>query len=325
MSYRNAVYCNETLTQEAGKIAGKYCGTRWCLACNAIRTARAWNTYQPVLETWSDRQLVTLTIRNVTGPELDATIDELLKAATRVKDSLRKTDGVKLVAIRKLECTYNDKRDDYHPHLHFVVENRRMAELLVSRWLEQFSDRADSKAQDIRPATAGSAGELFKYFTKLVTKEKMMPALALDVIFRALRGHRVYQNVGFTKPPIAEDEEAELLLDKGTPAPTRPTETIAWEWVQSASDWIDASTGDCLTGYEPGERFRRFVESVSKSATNDDPPGEIQLAGQKRPPRIAAVARTRFEEGLEYPAAEACLSPIAERHAVLLELRGMLS
>ena len=44
-----------------------------------------------------------------------------------------------------------------------------------------------------------------------------------------------------------------------TEASTRPGERITWESCQSVPDWVDPETGECLTGYEPEETFRRLV------------------------------------------------------------------
>src|SRR5580692_9632175 len=166
-SYRNTAYCSALLEQDGGKIRGKYCGQRWCLVCNRVRTARAMTRYLPIVEGWEDKWLVTLTVRNVSGDELPATIAGMIRDTQAIKLGMRRTDGVKLIALRKLECTYNDQRHDYHPHLHYVVQGKRAAELLVARWMELHPDTADRKGQDLRPADAGSMREMFKYFTKL--------------------------------------------------------------------------------------------------------------------------------------------------------------
>jgi hypothetical protein len=34
---------------------------------------------------------------------------------------------------------------------------------------------------------------------------------------------------------------------------------LRWEWSQQASDWVDADTGECLTGYEPAEKLRELL------------------------------------------------------------------
>jgi hypothetical protein len=280
-SYRNTVYCNAQLQQDGGKVTGRYCGNRWCITCSRIRTALAMNRYLPVLSAWRDRQLVTLTLRNVPAAELDRTLDEMLAAFTAAKRAITRTDALEFKALRKLEVTYNIHRDDYHPHFHVTVEGERAAAQLVARWLAHFAERADAKAQDIRSAADdGTLRELFKYFTKLVTKSRMMPPAALDVIFRAMRGRRVYQPVGFTLPAELPDDEGELPTDAGTAAISRPAEQILWTWEQGASDWIDRESGECLTGYQPSEKFRQLVESISSA----EPPPAMRLL----PPDIPA-------------------------------------
>ena len=50
------------LLQEGGKLSAKYCGNRWCLVCNSIRTAKLFAAYGPTLRSWEDAHFVTLTI-----------------------------------------------------------------------------------------------------------------------------------------------------------------------------------------------------------------------------------------------------------------------
>lgn len=262
-SYRNTIYCNSSLDQEGGLLTGKYCGNRWCATCARIRTALAMEKYLPVVRGWNDVQFVTLTLRNVPADQLEATIDRMLQAFTAIKRGIKGTDRVPFKAIRKLECTYNAQTDEYHPHFHLHVEGREAAALLMQRWLDYFPDETDPAAQDIRPAgDDASLRELFKYFTKLITKRTVISAVPLDVIFRAMQGHRVYQPVGFVLPKEAADDEGELALDHGTEAITRRGESIVWEWNQQATDWVDRDTGECLTGYEPTARFRQLLEQI---------------------------------------------------------------
>jgi hypothetical protein len=259
-SYRNTIYCNAILTQEGGKVRGTYCGNRWCMTCARIRTGMAMERYLPTLKAWGDVWFVTLTVRNVPAAELRDTIATMLAGFTAAKRAIKRTDGLEFVGLRKLECTYNALTDEYHPHFHVHVRGQAAARALVRRWLDYFPDVTDAQAQDCRPVdgTDDSLREIFKYFTKLVAKRKLMPAKALDVIFRAMRGRRVYQPVGFTVAND-DDDEGDLELDKGTPAISRPGEELRWEWSQQASDWVDADTGECLTGYEPAEKLRELL------------------------------------------------------------------
>lgn len=271
-SYRRSVYCSECIQQDDGMMTTRYCGNRWCLVCSRIRTARAVTAYGPVVESWSDPHMVTLTVRNCQGEDLRATMAAMLKAFQRCRDSIRKA-GFQFRALRKLECTYNHRTGEYHPHFHVLTDGKEEAEQLRRRWLRQHPETANERAQDVRACDAGALMEVFKYFTKLTapatTKQgrRIMPLAALDVIFRAMKGRRVWQPVGFRLPKeVAESIEGEELILSGTPAFKRQEERILWSWEPDLADWVDRETGESLAEYEPGERFRAFV-------------GNIELAG----------------------------------------------
>ncbi len=204
-SYRNTIYCAHRLVQEGDQLradvaggAGGYCGNRWCLVCSRVRIARAITRYAPAIEGWRG-YMVTLTIPNVGAAELPGAIEGMHRAFTAAKRAIKRTDRITFRALRKLECTHNQVRGDFHPHFHVIVDGEAGARALVRRWLEAYPE-AVAAAQDVRPCGAGSAKELFKYFTKLVTKvqtkggaviSRVTPPEALDVIFRAMRGRRV--------------------------------------------------------------------------------------------------------------------------------------
>jgi hypothetical protein len=268
-SYRNSVYCADTLEQgEDGRVRGTYCGNRWCLVCNRVRTARAIDRYLPAIESWADPQLVTLTIRNVAAEELSRAIEQMLHELLAIGRAIKRTDRLPLRALRKLECTYNAERDDYHPHFHIAVEGTPQANGMRGRWLGLHPE-ASPQAQDVRPCDISALKELFKYFTKIIAKRPGMssravaPAVALDVIFSAMKGRRVYQPMGFKIMTAAvADENAKVGISDATAAYKRLGDFIQWEWAQELHDWVDFSTGEVLTGYEPTEAFRELIRGI---------------------------------------------------------------
>jgi hypothetical protein len=277
-SYRNTAYCSATLSQENGRIVGSYCGNRWCMVCGRIRTARAIQRYLPAVESWQDKHLVTLTVRNVPKAELRPTLDGMIKAFQGVKLAMRRTDRVKLVALRKLECTYNERTGEFHPHFHVIVAGEDAARLLVLRWLEAYPESANVKGQDIRRCDIATVREVFKYFTKLVAHTRMVAPSALDVIFQSMKGHRVYQPVGFTSNPMLHDDEDSTIVPlESTEATVRSTERVHWEWCQGATDWVDLDNGECLTGYQPSDGFRILVTS----SFADAPHAEASVVGHE--------------------------------------------
>ena len=283
-SYRNTAYCASVIVQADGKLQSRYCGNRWCLVCSRIRTGRAIDVYAPMLATWTDTHFVTLTVRNVKADDLPATVAEILRAlgTDGIPKAMKRTHRLPLVAVRKLECTYSMDRQDYHPHVHMIVQGREAAFLLRDLWLKRFGDRAVIEAQDVRECDEQSHIELFKYFTKVVTsrrdgRRRMVPPSALDVIFRAMRGRRVWQTIGCKLPKEEESIEAERLDVEASAAVSRLDDTVFWQWDQSAADWIDAESGECLSGYEPSERFRAFVESIGEEPGPEPGKGEGSL------------------------------------------------
>ena len=164
-----------------------------------------------------------------------------------------------LVGLRKLEVTYNAIRNDFHPHYHLVVSGHQVAGDLVSEWLKTFPE-AHRSAQDIRPADMDSTMELFKYFTKLLTKKGKGPAVvyagALDVIFQAMKGLRVFQPMGLRKD-VSEDideVQAEVYQDLDI------DDDGIWQWTDH--DWVQKATGEVLSDYNPSAALQELARGA---------------------------------------------------------------
>jgi len=263
--------------------------------CNRIRTAKLWASYGPTLAGWADPHFVTLTLPNVSPKALHGAVREMIHAVGLIKRGMRRTDGLRFKAVRKLEVTYNRERGDFHPHFHLVTDDRRAAEAAVRRWLGVFPE-ASPAAQDIRPAH--NPAELFKYVTKLVTKgldgtRSTPPLWALDTIFKALKGLRTIQPMGFKVTPDAERlgaDDGAVTLDASTPAPNATTEPTDWEWLAGrVQDWVNLDTGEVLSGHNPTPAHLRLLASITAAAPDDyPPPHEVPDAAlQERPAQTA--------------------------------------
>lgn len=267
-SYWNTYHCCWALAERDGEVTGSYCKNRWCTVCNRIRTAILINAYKPVLDLWDDKYFVTLTIPNVPADRLSSAIDGMGAGFRKIKEVFyrqhrRKKRDTPLIGFRKLECTYNPERNDYHPHYHIIVRGEGTAKELLAEWLRRYPEAVE-QAQDVQKADDDSVMELFKYFTKLITKTKKGSAVfirPLDVIFQAMRGCRTFQNFGF-KHEVIEDgpisEEAEKLAEEIE----EEAVTVVYEWVQELTDWVEEQSGRVLTGYQPTPKFRQLVEGI---------------------------------------------------------------
>lgn len=292
-SYWNTYHCARILTLKSdGKVSGHYCKNRWCLVCNSIRTAQLINRYGPIMEGWEDRHFATLTIPNVTADQLPSAVRFMQELFVRVKNRLKvrahRGQCPKFEGLRKLEVTYNPERNDFHPHYHFICSTAEAARQLVACWLEAYNasfeaaiwGEASALGQDVRPADSGACQELFKYFSKVISgskkSERYVYADALDVIFNAVKGTRVFQPFGFKAPALELEPEAEeaaaLAGLEEAEAEAEAYALAEYTWSQEASDWqreglaVDLETGEVseeaqpLTGYVPGDALRELID-----------------------------------------------------------------
>jgi len=267
-SYWSTYHCASYLESQSqdgnNKLICKYCNQRWCLVCNRIRIAKAINGYSKPLSNLEDKQFVTLTNKNCKGHELRDRIDLMLKMDSNNRCSMRKM-GMKIKGVRKLECTYNPFTDDFNPHFHFIVDSKEKAESLINGWLKlnrKHNIKVSEKAQHFVECDNNSMMELFKYFTKIVSskgdEKRHTTASALDAIFQAMKGKRVYQPIGgLRKIQVSEDVEdirAETV-----------SQSIAnmGNWLWSINDWYAMeSGGENLCGYQPSEYDKEYGKMI---------------------------------------------------------------
>lgn len=251
-AYRNMYYCNSVLNQEEQELKTAYCKNRFCLVCNAIKTANLINGYLPELKKFNDPQFLTLTIKAVKGTRLNAAVNKMQKDFRNINQKLTKFHKIKINAIRKLECNHNDEKDTYNPHYHIIVDGRVYAEMILNMWLK-LNERSNTRAQDIRPADHESMIELFKYATKIVSKQGIINPKALDIIYSAFRRRRVVQPIGIKKF-VDEDEREKTIY------PQLENTTTSWHWNDIHYDWFSETTGESLTGYVPEKEVKAVFE-----------------------------------------------------------------
>lgn len=258
-SYRNTYYCSDELEQVGTILKGRYCSNRWCLVCNRIRTGNLINGYLEPLKNLENKFFVTLTVPNVPAEKLSDEINRLQVNFKLIQETARKAK-TKLKGLKKLECTYNFKRNDFHPHFHAIISGAYEADYLYNKWLERFPESHEA-GQDIKPADENTCKELFKYFTKLFSKDKRgFSVHALDVIFRAIRGRRIFQPIGGFKKNKAVSENLEALRAEIYSFLDDSTGDI-WQWNYKVHDWINLHTGELLTGFIPSENIIKISNS----------------------------------------------------------------
>lgn len=251
-SYKRTYYdCQTTIVQDGKKLTSRYCGARWCNTCNRIRTAKLMNGYLKPIQAMKEPMFVTLTIPNVIKEDLKHYTKLMLSVSTNIIRALKRKK-IAFNGIRKLECTYNIDRDDYHPHFHFIVDGIKASTELVNEWLRRFP-LAEDYCQKIVPLT--NAIELFKYQTKLVSKAEdgyYIFLSALDTIFNAIKGMRTFQaygNIKMIKEDIENLQSEEFNIQHN--------EFVLWLW--NSNDWFSMETGEPLTHYKPSKKMQELT------------------------------------------------------------------
>jgi hypothetical protein len=256
-AYANTFFCASYIVAEENRFKSKYCRNRWCLVCNRIKTAYYIDLYTPHLNTWKDKYLVTLTAPTIKKEDLKAEIQMYLDAFVRIKDKMRKQNQI-LKGIRKLEITYNPIKKLYHPHFHIIIEGKNHANNLRDNWLKSFPN-ANIKAQDVQKADANSLKEIFKYFTKITADNKNEPTItlpALDAIFAAVKGRRVFQSFGFKTKQRGEVTDEQLNFYRDLLAVERQTIAATSKQIDDAQPQAEvylwnAAAGNYLNYGEP--------------------------------------------------------------------------
>jgi hypothetical protein len=175
--------------------------------------------------------LVTLTVRNVPGEQLSATLDQMLLAWNKMQDRRQVRRGL-LGWARNLEITYNQARDDYHPHIHAIIYTRDLDMAKASFWGNLWREVMQLDYDpiiDVRPIKdgAGAVAEISKYVTKVGSildlpdgiVDDVVQTLATALYKRRLRAYggewaRVRRAIGAVDEDKLTDEQVDGLSDQ---------------------------------------------------------------------------------------------------------------
>jgi len=245
--YQRAMSCGNVVEQRDGKLTTWYCKTRPCLVCNGIRTAMLIDAYKPIVETWSDPALVTLTVPSPHLDNLRETLQEMTHQLNLIVLQLRRA-GMDVRGVRVIESTEGDIPDHAHPHFHVLVSEMAVGRAIVQRWLQRYP-KAVRSAQDVTKADTGTLKELFKYVTKL-SDPKADPK-TLDGILSAVHRLHLVRPFGFKLKRDPMDDEAFDDLVPVNVAFKRPDESVLWIWYDEIGNWVDHATGEMLVDTVP--------------------------------------------------------------------------
>ncbi|HLP06445.1 MAG TPA: protein rep, partial [Paludibacter sp.] len=215
-TFWNIFHCQRKLVKHKGRTYGKYCKNRFCPLCASIRKAEIINRYLPVIETWEDPHFVTLTQKSVPANKLEQWFFGVNKAFRQIKNKYRKQNqrggDIQFMGIKCLECNFNPKRRTYNPHLHLIVPNKAMADLLIREWQKKWTEKFTSPLAQHQRRVGNLRRDLvetIKYGSKIFTdfdaknKGKMPPKIyiaAMINIYKAMKPYHLFDSFGFNLP-----------------------------------------------------------------------------------------------------------------------------
>jgi len=201
------------------------CENRFCPIC-AYKKARKNALQLSVMidyiknEYNKDFLFLTLTAPNVGALDLDS---EIKKYNQSFKKLMERKEVKKVVKgyVRKLEVTYNKKRDDYHPHFHVILAvnknyfKKSSEYIKQERWLELWRQSTKNPLitqVDIRKIkfkdNKKEVSEIAKYSAK--DSDYLQDKKVFDVFYKSLSGKRLIVYSGLFKEASKKYKNKEL-------------------------------------------------------------------------------------------------------------------
>lgn len=203
---------------------GNSCKNRFCPICawkKSRKDALALSIMMAYLKKEEKKEFIflTLTAPNVPAAELN----EEIKSYNHSFKKLMERKEVKAIVkgyARKLEITYNEERNDYHPHFHaLIVVNKSYFTdtkqyITRDRWLELWKEVTKNPLitqVDVRKVSNGRGDKVYeiaKYSAK--DSDYLLNQNVFEVFYKALKGKRLIVFSGLFKEAMIKFKNGEL-------------------------------------------------------------------------------------------------------------------
>jgi len=203
---------------------GNSCKNRFCPICawkKARKDALSLSVMMAYLKQEEKKEFIflTLTAPNVSADELNDEIKHYNQSFQRLMQRKEVRKVVKGYA-RKLEITYNEERDDYHPHFHVLVAvnksyfNQATQYISRDRWLELWQQVTKNPlitqvdVRKVRGSRDDKVYEIAKYSAK--DSDYLQNQNVFEVFYNALKGKRLIVFSGLFKEAMTKFKVGEL-------------------------------------------------------------------------------------------------------------------
>lgn len=273
--------CNTFLSFVADKTLEKQklykansCKNRFCPVCawrKARKDALGLSLMMQYIKQQEKKEFIFLTL---TTPNVMS--DELENEIKRYNNSFRKLIKRKKVGsvikgyVRKLEITYNKKRDDYNPHLHVLIAvnksyfTDKRYYISQQEWLDLWrdvtgiSEITQVQVQKIRQNNNKELYEMAKYSGK--DSDYLINQKVFDAFYKSLKGKQVLVYSGLFKEAKKKLKNGDLDYLKEID-PTEYIYQIFYIWKQK--EYLASELYD-LTEQEKREINHKMIDEIEE-------------------------------------------------------------
>ncbi|GEP78204.1 Replication protein [Staphylococcus carnosus] len=273
--------CNTFLSFVADKTLEKQklykansCKNRFCPVCawrKARKDALGLSLMMQYIKQQEKKEFIflTLTTPNVMSDELENEIKRYNNSFRKLIKR-KKVDSVIKGYVRKLEITYNKKRDDYNPHFHVLIAvnksyfTDKRYYISQQEWLDLWrdvtgiSEITQVQVQKIRQNNNKELYEMAKYSGK--DSDYLINQKVFDVFYKSLKGKQVLVYSGLFKQAKKKLKNGDLDYLKEID-PTEYIYQIFYIWKQK--EYLASELYD-LTEQEKREINHKMIDEIEE-------------------------------------------------------------
>lgn len=189
-------------------VKANFCRLRLCPMCSWRKSLKLFSQVSKITDAiLRDKKarfiFLTLTVKNVSGEELRAKIQEMNEAfkwiiqKSRTSAISKKFKDYVMGYMKAVEVTYNHKTDTFHPHFHIILELKPSyfdsGYLTQKQWRDMWKEvmhlgyDPQVDVRIIKNATAKAVAEVSKYPVKLKGLLELAPEQAVEPLIKLKR------------------------------------------------------------------------------------------------------------------------------------------
>lgn len=250
------------------------CKNRFCPVCawrKARKDALGLSLMMQYIKQQENKEFIflTLTTPNVKSDELESEIKDYNNSFRKLIKR-KKVDSVIKGYVRKLEITYNKKRDDYNPHFHVLIAvnksyfTDKRYYISQQEWLDLWrdvtgiSEITQVRVQKIRQNNNKEIYEMAKYSGK--DSNYLVNQKVFDAFYKSLKGKQVLVYSGLFKEARKKLKNGDLDYLKDID-PTEYIYQIFYVWKQK--EYLASELYD-LTEQEKKEINHQMINEIEE-------------------------------------------------------------